>query len=306
MRHFIFEENLFEKYRNIIPDFEAFLERITKPLGNYIRVNGLRIGKEKLVSLLTSRGLKCRSSFLADHFIEIPEGVQPGILLEYHLGLFHPQTLTSAIPVMALNVKENDLVLDMCAAPGGKTSHLAELMKNTGLIVANDKNVSRLISLRANLKRLGVLNTAVTMNRGEQYPLETSFPRILLDVPCSSEGRYLIGENGKVLYRGRIGKGLPQVQKQLMHRALKLLRPGGILVYSTCTYNPEENESVIQYALEKFEVKLEEINLDFPHELGLTEWEGRKYDDSIRKCWRIYPHRTNSVGFFVAKLVKKG
>ena len=124
-------------------------------------------------------------------------------------------------------------------------------------------------------------------------------------MPCSSEGRYLITENGRVVNRGRVGKSLPQVQKQLMHRALKLLAPGGILVYSTCTYNPDENESVVQYALDKFDIEVSAIDLDFPHEVGLTKWKGTEYDSSIKKCWRIYPHKTDSVGFFVAKLVKK-
>ncbi|HDM77512.1 MAG TPA: RsmB/NOP family class I SAM-dependent RNA methyltransferase [Deltaproteobacteria bacterium] len=298
-------ENLFEVYRDIIPDFDTFMDRIRKPLGNFIRVNTLRTNPKKMQDMLDSRGIKSRITRLGGYFLEIPGDIQPGILLEYHLGLFHPQTLTSGIPVLALDPKPDDLVLDLCAAPGGKTSHLAEVMKNTGLIVANDKNVSRLVSLRANLKRLGIVNTVVTMVRGEQFPLETVFPKILLDVPCSSEGRYLIGENGKVMYRTRIGKSLPQVQKQLMHRAMKLLAPGGILVYSTCTYNPDENESVIQYALDKFDVDVCKIDLDFPHENGLKEWKGIKYDRSIEKCWRIYPHRTDSVGFFVAKMVKR-
>ncbi len=298
-------ENVFEKYRNIIPDFNTFLERIRKPLWSFVRVNTLRVQPERLMHLFARRGIACEESILGKSFLRIPRDVQPGVLLEYHLGLFHPQTLTSGIPVMVLNPGADDLVLDLCAAPGGKTTHLAQVMRNSGLILANDKNVSRLVALRANLKRLGVLNTAVTMVRGEQYPMDTDFSKILLDVPCSGEGRYLIAEDGRTLFRCRVGKSLPQVQKQLMHRALKLLAPGGILVYSTCTYNPEENESVVQYALDKFDVELSEIDLDFPHESGITEWEGTQYDSSIKKCWRIYPHKTNSVGFFVAKLVKR-
>ncbi len=298
-------EEFFKKYEKVIPEFDRFIERIRKPLGNFLRVNTLRVTWKELRDILDSKGISSEATFLEEHFLRIPCTVQPGILLEYHLGLFHPQTLTSSIPVFVLNPEPDDLVLDLCAAPGGKTTHLAELMENRGLIVGNDKNVSRLVALRANLKRLGVVNTVVTMIRGEQYPLNTHFPKILLDAPCSSEGRYLIGEDGKILYKGKIGKGLPQVQKQLMHRALKLLSPGGILVYSTCTYNPDENEDVVQYALERFDVEMCDIEFDFPHEKGLTEWEEKKYDDSLEKCWRIYPHRTDSVGFFVAKLVKR-
>lgn len=296
--------SFFDKYREIIPEFESFMHRLRSPLGNFVRVNTLRISREKLWNALNLRNVRCELTLLNNHFIRIPVDVQPGTLLEYHLGLFHPQTLNSAIPVFALEPGEDDLILDLCAAPGGKTTHLAEMMKNTGLIVANDKNVSRLVALRANLKRLGMVNTVVTMIRGEQYPLDTLFPKILLDVPCSSEGRYMIGEDGKVLHKCRMGKGLPQVQKQLIHRALKILAPGGVLVYSTCTYNPEENESVVQYALDRFDVKVSDINLCFPHEPGLSEWGDTKYDDSIKKCWRIYPHKTDSVGFFVARMVK--
>jgi len=230
----------------------------------------------------------------------------PGNMLEYFLGFFHPQAFTSCLASIALSPKRGSYVLDMCASPGGKTSHMAQLMDNTGLIVANDLYPSRHSSLGHTLERLGVLNTVITGYQAQEFPLKQHFGFILADVPCSGEGGFRKTSETSKYKETRARFSLPELQKKIIIRGFDLLKENGVMLYSTCTYNPEENESVVSFLLENREAKLLPINVGFDYEPGITEWGNRKYDKRLEKTARFYPHRCDSVGFFMARIGKRG
>lgn len=301
------KESIFDGYREIIPEFSLFQESLQRPLPTHLRVNRLMIEPADLVRTLESRGTSLkRSCEEYDTLYLVPGLESPGNLLEYFLGYIHPQALTSCLASLALSVREDSYVLDMCAAPGGKTSHLAQLMKNTGLIVANELYPSRHISLGHTLDRMGVLNAVVTGYQAQQFPLKERFDYVLADVPCSGEGRFR-KTKGLVGYRRPKDKTrLPDLQKKIILRGFDLLKEGGQMLYATCTYSPEENESVVNFILDHRDARLLPIDLGVDYEPGLVEWKNEKYHKHLKKGARFYPHRLDSVGFFMARIGKRG
>jgi 16S rRNA (cytosine1407-C5)-methyltransferase len=196
------------------------------------------------------------------------------------------------VPPLVLAPKNTDRVLDLTAAPGSKTTQLSALMGNKGTIVANDEP-EREIFIVNNLSRLGALNVMVTNRDAKVWPLKNEFDKVLLDAPCSA-----LGSNLNAIRRFSIPgiDSIASVQKRMIVSAFDALKPGGILVYSTCTYAPQENEEVLAYLMAVREAaRPEEIPLQIPHEHGLEGFE---------KAWRIYPQTLGSEGFFVAKISK--
>ena len=222
----------------------------------------------------------------------------------YQLGYTYPQAITSALPVLALDIRPGQSVLDLCAAPGGKTTHMAQIMGDTGIVVANDRKHGRITALMANLKRLGITNTVVTNCRGEFLATGMLFNRVLVDAPCSGEGRYRLDKNGRLTHMKAGATDLPAIQKGLVQKGYDLLAPGGIMVYSTCTINPDENEAVINHLLRKRGAVLEPWQPPLAWHRGVTDWNGVEYDKNLRFCRRFYAHETGSVGFFLARIRK--
>jgi len=228
---------------------------------------------------------------------------------EFLTGQIYIQNASSLLPVIALAPKPDEIILDMCAAPGGKTIHIACLTGNKAKIYANDENTGRV----ENMKKLCELYDAKVYNYssfpaqhlGRYLPTEY-FDKVLLDAPCSSEGQ--IRKDWKVLSRWseEYVNSFSKLQKQLIKHAFEILKPNGTLVYSTCTFAPEENEEVVNYLLENFEnAKLEKIELkDFKFSEGIIEWQGKKFKSEIKKCVRVWPHQNDTGGFFVAKITK--
>ena len=299
-------ESLFERYCEIIPEYSAFLESLKQPLPVHLRVNRLKIEPALLASLLEKKGIQLTRVSERDESLLLAQGsFSVGNLLEYYLGYFHPQALTSCLVSLAFPVRPDSLVLDMCASPGGKTSHLAQLMNNTGLIIANEPYPRRQIPLAHTLGRLGVLNTVLTTYQAQEFPLRTRFDYVLADVPCSGEGRFRT--EGKAPWYGRArGKGaLPDLQKKIIIRGFDLLKEGGEMVYATCTYNPDENEAVVDFLLRNREAKLLPVEFGLPIQPGLSEWRKEPYDRQLRRAARFYPHQVNSVGFFMARIGRR-
>ncbi len=295
--------NFFERYRDFIPEYELFLDSLKSALPTYLRLNPLKIDPLHLIERLQAKGIileiipNTNSTLLLT-----PELNSPGNLVEYFLGYVHPQALTSSLVSLALSPRPGSLVLDMCASPGGKTSHMAHLMNNTGLIVGNELFKDRLIPLSHTLSRLGVLNTIVTTYQAQEFPLRERFDYVLADVPCSGEGR-LRAYMKYSKYRGDKGESLmTELQKRIILRGFDLLHEDGVMVYGTCTYNPRENEAIVDYLLNERNAELLPINLAFKSEPGLTGWKGEQYDKRMEKAVRFYPHRIDSVGFFMAKI----
>lgn len=296
-------------------EFEKYLDSLKIPSQNSIRVNTLKISVKDLKKRLEKKGWKIKQPFQSNPEIFIIESdLAPGELgrsLEHLLGYYYVQEISSMLPVIALNPHSNERILDLCASPGSKTTQLAAYMNNKGLIVANEINLGRLRILSSNLGRCGVTNTLVTMKNGVYlcenfYKNKIFFDKILVDAPCSGEGTLRNTPKTSLMWNINTVKKLSKIQKHLVESALKILKPTGILIYSTCTHSPEENEEVVNYLLEKYPIKLEKISL--PKELkfgeGITHWKDKLYKDELKQSCRIYPHISNTDGFFIAKIIK--
>ena len=297
---------LFEEYSEIIPEFSLFQESLQRPISTHIRINCLLIEPASLTHLLEEKGIQLiQSSQRYDTLFLAPGLASPGNLLEYFLGYIHPQALTSAIASIALAPRENSYLLDMCAAPGGKSAHCAQLMNNTGLIVSNDLYLNRHISLGHTLSRLGVLNAMVTGYQAQEFPLKQRFDYVLADVPCSCEGNFRKTRDTSSYTENKGKENLPDLQKKIILRGFDLLQENGQMLYATCTYNPEENESVVDLLLKERDAELLPIDTGFDFEPGITEWKDKKYDKRLKNAARFYPHRLDSVGFFMARIGRR-
>jgi NOL1/NOP2/sun family putative RNA methylase len=295
----------FEPYREIIPDFEDFQESLSHPLPVHFRINTLKIDPMALVAEMRWRGIDVLGSYPGDYTLYHGRNVQsPGNLPEYYLGHIHLQALTSCLASLVLAPEPGSFVLDMCASPGGKSSHMAQLMENSGLIVSNELYTKRHVQLGDTLTRLGAMNCVVTGYQAQQFPSRQKFDYVLADVPCSGEGRFR-RRGEKDTYRVKRGRSsLPSLQKKILLRGYDLLKPGGRMVYATCTYDPLENESVVQYLLTHRDAALEPIVPKNHAEPGVEFWKGEVYDRCLQNTIRFYPHRVDSVGFFLAKISK--
>ena len=295
-----FKEKFVERYRGLT-DFGDFKEAINKPARKSIRVNTLKISVSELKNRVA--GLTqvpwCKEGF----YIERKE-IAVGNLKEHFLGYFYVQEAASMIPAIILDPAENDLILDMSAAPGSKTTQIGAMMRNKGAIIANDIKWDRIKALSMNLQRCGVLNTVITIYKGEKFP-EIKFDKILLDAPCSGTGTLQKSPDTLKIYNTEMIKKLSYQQKRMIMKGYSLLNEGGILVYSTCSLEPEEDENVIDYLLENSNAKLEKISVsNLKCSPAVLEFEGKEYNSEIRKCLRIWPQDNNSDGFFVAKIKK--
>jgi 16S rRNA C967 or C1407 C5-methylase (RsmB/RsmF family) len=325
---------VFERYAPFIPDFDAFQAALRRPRDLYLRVNRLRIDPQDFARRMRGWGHALEPvPWFPCAFRASPELMKTRATLEYFLGLYYIQGAPSMIPPLALDPKPGERVLDLCAAPGSKTTQMCEMMGDEGLVVANDIYIDRLKILKGHVERLGITCALLTRKHGDSFPGGIPFQRVLVDAPCSGEGTMrgpaafgrgrrprrdeeraapadsLDGDAeappGKE-YTEEDLRRLHALQRALLRRAANLCEPGGTIVYSTCTYSPLENECVVDEVLRaRDDLELEEVPLDVPAEPGLTEWEGRKFKPAMRKCLRFYPHRLNSWGFFVARMKRR-
>ncbi len=291
-----------ERYRDIVPEFERFMAVQCEPLPVSARINTLKTDRSSLLERLERQSIKYES------FGWYPLGlrldlVKPGKLLEYLLGYIHIQEEVSMVPPLVLDPKPCEEVLDLCAAPGGKTTQISQAMENRGVVFANEPSLARIAPLRSNCERLGAVNVAITRYDGRRFP-DHLFHRVLVDAPCSSEGR--ARRDCDLLSRcsQKRSQDIQVLQAGLLRRAVNITRPGGVIVYSTCTYAPEENELVVQKVLD--EARLDQFSLPGLKRCpGITEWEGVELDEDLKRCARYYPHLNDTGGFFVAKLIKR-
>ncbi|RMZ84081.1 hypothetical protein DV737_g1251, partial [Chaetothyriales sp. CBS 132003] len=313
-----YNEFLATKLFNLFSPTEAFhfFEANETPRPMVLRTNTLRTNRRSLAQALINRGVvlqpvgKWSKVGLQVFESPVPLGATP----EYLAGHYILQAASSFLPVMTLAPQPGERILDMAAAPGGKTTYISALMRNTGAVIANDANRKRAKGLIGNIHRMGVKNTIVC-----NYDAQKAFPRILggfdrvlLDAPCSGTG--VIGKDPsvKTSKNERDFQVLPHMQKQLLLAAIDSVdhcsKTGGYVVYSTCSVTVEENEQVVQYVLRKRpNVTIVETGLpDGFGTKGFKAFAGKVFDENMTRTRRWYPHVENVDGFFVCKLRKIG
>lgn len=310
--YYSYNEFLMEKFMQLFPLSELleFLEasEVQRPLT--IRTNSLKARRRDLAQALINRGVnldpigKWSKVGLVVYSSQVPIGATP----EYLAGHYIIQGASSLLPVMALAPQENERILDMSAAPGGKASHIAAVMKNTGVLFANDISKDRIKAVVGNFHRLGVVNSVITCMDGRKYPnVMTGFDRVLLDAPCTGTGVVAKDQSVKTSKDEQDIQRCYNLQRQLLLAAIDCVNAkcssGGYIVYSTCSILPEENEWVIDYALRKRNVKLVDTGLEFGTE-GFVNYRQYRFHPTLKLTKRFYPHSHNMDGFFVAKLKK--
>lgn len=292
-------------YPSVLATFSE--EKITT-----FRLNGLKGGDTESIKRLQDLGLNLEAVTGLENVWSVKHD-QRGLLIssrEFETGQIYVQNVSSMIPPMILEPEKKDRILDMTAAPGSKTLQLAEMVDKTGQIVAIEKVRNRFYKLKDNLQKNGAGFVKTFLGDGERVwrrNMET-FDRVLLDAPCSTEGRFL--ENDPETYHYwsmRKVKEMVRKQSRLLFSAVQCLKPGGTLVYSTCTFAPEENEGVIDRILQQFEgsLSIEEIGMPKGAKFtpGLTTWRNKRFNPEVERARRILPDHQFE-GFFVCRIRK--
>lgn len=310
LTHMEFSEDLIDLIKELPDmDFELYKESIHRPLPECIRVNTLKLPEAEIVSILRDEGWELEKVPWARYAYNVKSEVNVGSSI-YHLsGLLYIQGPLSLLPVEVLDVRPKMRVLDLCAAPGSKSTQIAQHMENHGVLVCNDDSSERIKPLVSNLQRFGVINHVVTLVDGRNYGrfARNLFDRVLVDVPCSSLGIVMKDWSIVRKYSKRTSEKISRLQLSLLNSAYDALRPGGYLVYSTCTIHPLENEWVINQLLEEREdARLLPVRpAALVSRRPLEEWKGQVFRSEIKNCFKSYPYDNLGEGFFVA-LVRKG
>ncbi len=303
-----FKKKFVDRYSDLT-DWEQFRCYSLAFLRRSIRINTLTTTIAKTKKTIEAKGWKltpipwCKQGFWIDH----PDRRDVGNLLEHKLGHIYVQEAASMIPPLVLQPKPGDIVLDMCAAPGSKTTQMAAMMNNTGVLVANDYKGQRLQSLGINVQRAGLTNIIVTKMNGMRFK-DMQFDKILVDAPCSGTGTIRKSLKTIQIWNPNMISKLGWQQQKLAANAFRNLKSGGEMVYSTCSVEPEENEGVVNYLLEEFgsDIKIVPVTLDgLKVSKPVMEFNGVTYHKDISKTIRIWPQDNDTEGFYIAKLKKK-
>lgn len=287
---------------NVLPP--AFLHRIKTQLGNETD-DFIRAMNEPAIRGIRFNPLKpCKENVRWMTGDRIPweengwylsENETPGITIWHEAGAFYLQDPAAMLPVKVLNPRPGEKILDLCSAPGGKSTQIGCAMHGKGLLVCNEVIPKRALILSRNIERLGITNTVVTGARPEILASRWKgcFDAVLADAPCSGEGMFRRDPETRIEWSPEKASGCVIRQREILTSAAELVRPGGRLVYSTCTFNPDENENMIQWFLNTH-----------------SDWEAEPFqlpgDDGKNGFFTCYPHRTKGEGQFTALLKKKG
>jgi len=303
-----FKPKFIERF-SALTDFEQFKTCSLTYLRRSIRVNTLMASVKEVKKTIEAKGWKleqipwCKEGFWISH----PERRDVGNLWEHHLGQVYVQEAASMIPPIVLDPQPGEIVLDLCAAPGSKTTQMGAMMQNKGLIVANDYKGERLQSLGINLQKSMLTNVIVSLMSGERMK-GLQFDKILVDAPCSGTGAIRKSLKTINIWNPHMITKLAQQQKAILENAFSILKPDGELVYSTCSVEPEEDEGVVDYLINKYPnaqvLKVKTPGLKTSP--AVLEFEGKKYNPQIKNTLRIWPQDNDTEGFFVAKIKKKG
>ena len=300
-RQFHYDSWLVERFLKYVPDIDSFLKKMEMTPSVYVRVNTLKSTVENVMKVLQQKGFEPRPTVL-DEVLQIArQPMSIGATTEYMLGHYYVQDLSSCLAVEALDPRPGETILDAAAAPGGKTTHIAQRMENSGEIIALEPNKKRARSMSFNLSRMGVINACLcALDARKASTLGMQFDRVLLDAPCSCEGVIARDPARKTSHTPADVEYCSERQHGLLEAACEVVRPGGTLVYSTCSFAPEENEVIIDSLLRRRSgLEIEPVEFGSP---GLTTFGDLEFDDSLSLTRRLYPHIHDTTGFFVAKL----
>ncbi len=314
------KENTLEKslarYREMLDPYEftLLLEELEKPLKGGLRLNTLKAGVNDLLTWCNRYGWEVEPvPFCDSGFRLLSRNTNPGNSLEHRMGCFYLQDAASMVPVELFDFQPHSqpLILDMAASPGGKTTHLISRTKDSGLVIANDSSRGRIPALRTVLQTWGAINTAVTCLPGETFGgnFPNTFDAILLDAPCSMDGLRATDAHPLRPITDTERASLSRRQIALLSSALQAVRPGGQVVYSTCTLAPEEDEAVLDAILSMFPGQVQVDNLSGDTIItapGLSFDGNHLYHPSVINAFRLWPHIYRTAGFFAARLRKTG
>ena len=297
-----FPKEFIERYSQFIPDFDAFLDAMQRPLKRTFRVNTLKATRERVLDLLADLRPEPLPWYDLGFSLDAGEGL--GKRIEHFIGLIYVQEAASMAPPLVLDPQPGERVLDLAAAPGSKTTEMSAMMQNTGIIIANDPSPTRVRGLLGNVDRAGCLNVAVCRMDGPSLgrAVAGTCDKVLVDAPCSSEGTIRKSPQALAHWSVAAIERFPSIQKRLILAGYLALRPGGQMVYSTCTVAPEENEAVVTHLLSRRpEAEVCEAELpDLKMRAGLREWEREQFPEAVGRCRRILPQDNDTEPFFVA------
>lgn len=304
--------NLPEKFVNTMisllgeEDFNLYEEALSKPMFHALRVNTSKISVADFLKIAPFHLQKIPWTSNGFYFNEKEDAPSKHPL--YYAGLYYLQEPSAMVPASQLQVDNGDYVLDLCAAPGGKSTELASRIGHNGFLISNDVSASRSKALIKNLEIFGVENVSVTCEMPER--LAEHFPgffdKILIDAPCSGEGMFRKSSSMITAWEQNGTEKFSALQHQIVTEAEKMLRPGGTILYSTCTFEPSEDEEIVQYMLSlRKTFKVDPIKMYEGFEPGHPEWcftdEARK-NESLKRTAHLFPHKVNGEGHFVSKI----
>lgn len=304
-------QGVIDRFRVLLTeeDYEATLRSFASPKQLIFRVNTLLATVDEVLDDLQSRNIETTAIEWCPLGFQVIKGsIRELQETESHnTGKLYIQSASSMLSAHALQVQPKMRVLDMCAAPGSKTSQIAAAMNNEGMLIANDRSRKRLYRLRKIMQLQGATNVEVICNAGELLgnSYADCFDRVLVDVPCSGEGRFRMERPTRLQrWNEQEIKSLSKLQQQLLSTALRCVVVGGLVVYSTCTFAPEENENVLEKVLKKSSIDASLIPL--PAELmppssrgAVTSWKEQTFSSKVADAIRVIPDGT-CTGFFIA------
>ncbi len=298
------------RYRSIVPDWTAFVEALARPLPLCLWTNTLRTTPSAVAAWLKFESINAQPLPWLDTAFKGHISENAGRSIPYVAGLYHIQEEVSMLPALLLDPKPGERILDTCGAPGSKSAQIAVAMQNRGTLISNDRSALRHRATRGVLDRIGAVNAAITVHDAAAFPLESNtFDRVLVDVPCTCEGTSRKNYAAFLNAGSDPSRRLASTQLAILRRAIALCRPGGRVVYATCTYAPEENELVVDAALKSCadEIDLLPAQVDgFTSSPGITQWNGEMLDSRLERTLRVWPHQNDTGGFFVAVFEKAG
>ena len=302
-------ENISGYILNLFGDdyLKKYKEFIYSEYTPYLRFSYFLEDQNKVLRSLKKYGITLQPVPAVPNTFVVLSGVEKlGKTLEFALGKYYIQSLSSMIPALVLNPSAEDKTIDLCAAPGSKTTLLAELMSNCGTLYANEINIQRIKALVYNIDKMNYLNVGVIRQKGEILSkiYNNYFDKILVDAPCSALGIIQKRQEVSNWWSEKHADRIADLQTRLIVSAVKMVKSGGEIVYSTCTLTVEENELIINKVLKNYPVELMEINLPVESHEGITHYASDKLNPELSKTRRIVPWEVNSEGFFIAKLRK--